>query len=640
MFQAYRANFLNLLMEFMEVMNDQSLNIWLDPDTVIPHGSLALRLQKIIDGQFVIWQQEQASGVRSFSDLTVNAQEVLGAAYNANAHLNVRLYTRSQAQSFLLGSAESKGRLLEDIIYGLCFHQPVNRFLKSLGTWHRPAAEYVNRIQGAKNRTKQRMTSRTKMLRALQQFYCQRGDDASYWGFIMIPEMLEYVFLYNPGDNVTEASIQRLLEQLSTPSHEDFRHSVQALAQAYGRHVSLLGSFPKRGKRGLPTYEFQARPPVTQPVPSIQPSSAGRKRKNTATNADEASQGRKETRLRPSLDFAPDEALLRASALEGFDRLIFEYLGHSFHVGRTILQHQPQREQILKQWATGSAHGLNGTVYTDPLLALHIEKAARVWCPGDKYIIFRRRGPSMQLINNHYPMNTPIRDRDESFQLVFLWRLFLWRMYAFGKQSRLEKIARLRSLDDWKSMVSEKKKEVKGNVPGYAQFRINPPSRQLEVFSKVWMALPNFLRILRTATTPTFASVRDLFQVMEIPYLPPSGLVTWLIICDLSEYGLCQPPTSRDLADKIGDLAAEDGRHGAGGSGPSGAFAVIAKERSVSIPYRSSTEVKESLERVEQAFQATYGAAWKEIMGREFNMADMEHALCKITREWKGQGKR
>ena len=636
--QAFRANFLTLLMEFIEVMDNRSLNIWLDANTVLPHASLALRLQKAIDHQFKTWEDEHARGVWPFSPLVVNAQDVLGTNYDESVNVNVRLNPREERRTPPDASVESKGIILEEIIYGLCFHRPVSRFLTSLGSRQRPVVEYVNRLRGGKNRSKELMISRIKFLRALQQVICPADDHLTFWGFIMITEMLQFLFLSNPGDTLNDDDIGQVLSLLSLPSHTEFRHCVRAHAEAYGPLMSSIGPYARRGRRGLPHFEFQALPAVT-PRPLQQAASgASQKRKSITATPSTSARERQETRLRPVLDLAPPAAVLDRSGLDGFDRHLLEYLIHSFEVGRAILALQRKHGQVLKKWPANATIS-KSRAFADPLLALHIEKSARVWCPGDKFIIFRRQSPSMQLIQSCYPLTDPIRGKDDAFLRVFLWRLFLWRMYAFGKESRIKKVAGLRDLQDWNSMVARKKKKTaKGNVLCYSQFRITPASRQLQVFTRIWASIPELSRFLRSESLPSFDTVRDAIQALKIPFLPHNGLVTWLVTCDLFEYGLCQPPTTRDLALKIGRLSMEESTQTSGGSGPGAAFEVVARERGLEIPYQSQAALEEGLDRLHRAFLSVHGMTWREITGREFNMVDMEHALCKITREWKGQG--
>jgi hypothetical protein len=638
LFQGFRANFLNLLIEFIEVMDDKSLNIWSDPTTILPHGSLALALHKAIDAQFDTWDQERINGITPHSDLRINAREMLGADFDETVHVNVQLSPRTDIRNQPNRSTESKGKILEDVIYGLCFHRPVNQFLRSLGSRQRKVTGYMNQVPGGKNRSKNLILSRTKLLRALQSFVCGTTDQASFWGFTMIPEILGFAFTHESAERVKDDSIQRLLDGLSSPFHLRLLESIRTHAQAYARHMSSLGSFPNRGGRGLPTHEFRALPAIEPTYSQRTAMTSGRKRKTATSIEGNPAATAEGTRLRASLDFAPSPAILDATNLSGFDRLLFEYLGHSLEVGRTILERSRKQDKLLKQWSRSQRASMQLPTFSDPLLALHIEKSASVWCPGDKYIIFRRHGPSMRLIGRTYAFDQNVRLLDSGDRIIFLWRLFLWRMYAFGKESRIVKVAQLKDLDGWRDMCSKKKK-VKGNVMAYPQFRITPPEKQLDVFTKVWRSLPLLLRILSTDPIPSFAAVRDAVAALQIPYTPLHGLVTWLLVCDLSEFGFCHPPTSQDLAEKIGVPTVDNTSGGSGGAGPGTAFAVIAKERDTEIPLSSIEQVGEMLERVGKAFVEAYGHEWTNIMGRSFNMADMEHALCKITREWKGQGR-
>ena len=496
---------------------------------------------------------------------------------------------------------------------------------------------YRDRAFSGKNSLRQFMLSRLQLLARLQATLFPDNNQKSYWGLTMLPEVLTFVFTVNSADNLTSTAIDNLIAAVEKPEYLEHRTAMTYAAGIFGEHASLF-SYANRGRRGLPSNEYQSLPEVqkTGRAETLPPSP--RKRKTPHPEEDSAT-----TRIRAVLDFAPLPAQLSIFSLGPFEQALVEYLLHSFEVGKIILKNQPNLDQIAKKWANVRSTTFGTQDFQDPHLSLYIQKSALVWAPGDKYLIFRLRSPSMKLIQTIYPQGYNAKQTSSDDQRILLWRLYLWRMYAYGKQSRIGKVARMEDLDGWKEMRADKlgrNKKLKGNVMAYGQFSIAPEEVQLKTFTSFWQSISRVLRALdKTPNTLTpFNRVMEVLDKLTIRNLKKDGLATWLLACDMSEYGFCAPPTVKDLCEKIGPSAYSSSRSITGGSGPAKAFSVIQKERQIKQPYKSVRDLEEGMERVSRTLKGELGDEWHAITGRGWNWVDFEHALCKITREFKGKG--
>ncbi|KAL5329279.1 hypothetical protein ACEPPN_002790 [Leptodophora sp. 'Broadleaf-Isolate-01'] len=109
----------------------------------------------------------------------------------------------------------------------------------------------------------------------------------------------------------------------------------------------------------------------------------------------------------------------------------------------------------------------------------------------------------------------------------------------------------------------------------------------------LWDVSKEIIASHKPSTTPP--TVEELYERLiekNIPTILRCGLIAWLLTSDFFEYGLCQTPTIKDLA-----------IHGSkvGASGP------------------------KTIRKV--------ASDCKAIQGRELSVVDLEHALCKISRQ-------
>ena len=123
----------------------------------------------------------------------------------------------------------------------------------------------------------------------------------------------------------------------------------------------------------------------------------------------------------------------------------------------------------------------------------------------------------------------------------FLWHLFIWRTFGFG---RLEVIRKLHSttcieeaLDALNIFDNILLRGALVAFPVYGQFRI-PTKKRLDILSSLHNLSEALSQRLSIIAIP-FSQAKDIIAEYKIPYIPATGIVAWLIICDLAEYSLC-----------------------------------------------------------------------------------------------------
>ena len=83
---------------------------------------------------------------------------------------------------------------------------------------------------------------------------------------------------------------------------------------------------------------------------------------------------------------------------------------------------------------------------------------------------------------------------------------------------------------------------------------------------------------------------------LDILYFCPGGLIHWLFICDLAEYGFCLPPMGLDLVQKLGGVPLHHSAKAKGGSGAIGAFEQIQEETDIMITYLTLEALGDALD--------------------------------------------
>jgi len=113
----------------------------------------------------------------------------------------------------------------------------------------------------------------------------------------------------------------------------------------------------------------------------------------------------------------------------------------------------------------------------------------------------------------------------------------------------------------------------------------------------------------------------------------PGGLIHWLLLCDLVEFGFCLPPMGFDLVQKLGGVPIQCSVKAKGGNGAIQAFEQIQEEKGIQMTYSTSEALGESLDWIVQWLNEKLAVEVNQWMGRSLTVADIEHMLCKISRE-------
>ena len=292
-----------------------------------------------------------------------------------------------------------------------------------------------------------------------------------------------------------------------------------------------------------------------------------------------------------------------AAQLHGYMLHLFQYLYQVAQVGK----------QIINMRASMRMRHRDKTDLHDPIMRgisdMGLKKfmvfACNTVTNGDKFISYRARGPSFELIRTYYPTATSCR---EDLQ-CFLWHLLLWWLFGFG---RLEVICRLYHalmVDESLTIlhtIDDVLQKPLTNINAYGSLCIPLESRPAILNGLYNLSKTLSQRLL--GTTMTFAEVQDIIARQKIPYMPPTGLLPWLIICDLAEYNLCMPPTIKDLVNKIGQPPFQrDGQSGTGGSGLRGALLVVQEECNMEMPFRTAAQLQLILMQVFNALNHSVG---------------------------------
>ena len=99
---------------------------------------------------------------------------------------------------------------------------------------------------------------------------------------------------------------------------------------------------------------------------------------------------------------------------------------------------------------------------------------------------------------------------------------------------------------------------------------------------------------------PSFQSTPSFIGKIDIPYIRPGGLIHWLLVCDLVEFGFCLPPMGLDLVQKLGGVPIQCSVKAKGGNGAIQAFEQIQEETGIQMTYSTSEALEESLDLIVQ----------------------------------------
>ncbi|KAH8656526.1 hypothetical protein BGZ60DRAFT_434902 [Tricladium varicosporioides] len=274
----------------------------------------------------------------------------------------------------------------------------------------------------------------------------------------------------------------------------------------------------------------------------------------------------------------------------------------------------------------------------------YITKALSSDLHCDKLFALRKKGASVRYIISTLP---PPVSPDSTTKAIF--QLCIWRNFAFGNADYLEKLTLFRTPENQDGGTAPDFDEIntiiqtfgapgttKILLPAYGQLSI-VKAKIPSMLSRLW----TFSTELSSSLSPkppllSFAEVQKRLLEKEIPTIGANGLLIWVIVCDLSEYALCSPPTPKDLANHI--IPPNPKKKGP--SGPTKGLQLVGARNGVTAPLGRVGDLESVFEDVMQAWEQgkskeikEMAARCEELQGRALNVADLEHGLCKIARE-------
>lgn len=290
--------------------------------------------------------------------------------------------------------------------------------------------------------------------------------------------------------------------------------------------------------------------------------------------------------------------------------------------------------------------------------AVYIKSALSTHVSSDKKFPLRLTGPSMSFISTVLPAIITSKD---------IFQLCVFRVFGFGDLSRL-KLLVLPDLphgegDGNDHQVSRKLESefVMGIIKGW----VGPKGMRILIsaygnFQVEIAKAPQMIALLQSfslevallahpsasfsskPSLPTFSSIYELLAAKKIPSLPHGGLLVWLITCDLAEYGLCELPNVENLITHMLGKGTPEG--------PNGAVNTIAVYVGAHRPDDMDLEViLKNVWKIIENETKEYKDDWsgeptviREILKecevaqkRRISVMDLEHALCKISRQIK-----
>ena len=323
-----------------------------------------------------------------------------------------------------------------------------------------------------------------------------------------------------------------------------------------------------------------------------------------------------------NLYFSPKPAELRALDLSQYEIYLLSRLIQTLRLGVYMNEKLNDRSDPLDNTHPGAAH-----------CEAYIKSAFSSDMLSDRLFPLRHTGSSMRFILAHLPVPSDAGH----LTALQIFQLCVWRTFAFGNKEHLLKVTfEGNTKPDLEQLASTIQHwgngALKLPVPAYGQLQIIK-AKIPTMLSSLWELSGEISSMARSKSTPpTFAALHERLLNKRMASIPPHGLIAWLLTSDFFEYGLCQPPTARDLAEHITK---------SGTSGPTGALKLIADESNQAAP-TTTEELERVLTRVFAVFEdptehmpsiQRIVADCKSIQGRALTVVDLEHALCKIARQ-------
>ncbi|RPB02123.1 hypothetical protein L873DRAFT_1802560 [Choiromyces venosus 120613-1] len=306
---------------------------------------------------------------------------------------------------------------------------------------------------------------------------------------------------------------------------------------------------------------------------------------------------------------------------------------------KSLPQHIPSHRQTVENIVATIVHSYHTILLVRdpqhrpliPVASLHYaEMASKSNLLQDKFISMRTKGPSYNAIDRALlpPPYPPCP--------LFFSRWMTARLFAFGHPALIAALRDVTTVDEVLTARNVYKAATGvgiNTMPAYGNIRFNPdsvPSHITTLFAK-GPVIANF--VVLQEVMPTFAAMLNVIQAEKIPYYTKGSLLSWLLVCDFAEAGLVEPPTARDLANRLWIISTE-------GKGGKGSWRGLMKELE-NHEFTSVAEIEEFLVRVYSDVKGYLRTRLQELGGeyvfrpQGLWYSDIEHCLCKVIRSEK-----
>jgi len=236
--------------------------------------------------------------------------------------------------------------------------------------------------------------------------------------------------------------------------------------------------------------------------------------------------------------------------------------------------------------------------------------------------------------------------QDGTMTALQIFQLVIFRTFAFGNKEHIKTLTlaqnALPDLDSIAATISTwGNGPTKLAVPVYGNFLVIKAKLPV-MLSLLW----EFAETLHNdyATQSTHIAFAEVYQSLidkKVPSLPHGGVVTWVMVSDFVEYGICAAPTEQDLAEHMMPSSKSSRRTTSSPSGPTGGIKHAAESSGEEMP-KDTAALAEVLRKLKAVLDnppkkmptiAKLVKDCEEIQGRKLSIVDIEHALCKVSRQ-------
>ncbi|KAH8773030.1 hypothetical protein BGZ57DRAFT_855320 [Hyaloscypha finlandica] len=257
---------------------------------------------------------------------------------------------------------------------------------------------------------------------------------------------------------------------------------------------------------------------------------------------------------------------------------------------------------------------------------------------ADKFFPLRLTGASMRQIIQILPIQS-------GTTALNVFQLAIFRVFGFGDKSHLTALALPQStppnFNSLATTITAWGGPSNIALPVYGNFQV-VKSKIPTMLTLLWefsQALHNDYTTRKTAGAAlTFASVYKSLADKRIPSLPSGGIIPWVLVSDYVEYGICLSPTAQDLAEHI--MPSSKSSKGSP-SGPTAGLKHAADISKEEMP-KDAAALAGVLRKIMQVLMEPgkemktvmkLVGACEEVQGRRVSVVDVEHALCKVSRQ-------